>query len=138
MTRDEATKMLQTFFHSQNVESLGLNENNVGGVAIGDLQLYFQYQTDEGALKCSALIYSFRNPPKEGILAGFTQETKTTDTGGGTLDYQPENSGLYLSRSYIKPITNTQFVKDIEKLLAASRVWGNEVLERVAARVFSH
>ncbi len=138
MTRDEATAMLQTLFHSQNVESLGLNENNVGGVAIGDLQLYFEYQTDEGALKCSALIYSFRNPPKEGVLAGFKQEEKTADTGGGVLDFQEENSGLYLSRSYTKPITNTQFIKDMEKLLAASRVWGNEVLERVAARVFSN
>jgi hypothetical protein len=138
MTRDEATAILQTFFHSQNVESLGLNENNVGGVVIGDLQLYFEYKIDGGALNCSALIYSFHNSPQEGVLAGFKQEETVTDTGGGLLDYQQENKGLYLSRSYTKPVTNTQFIKDMERLLAASRVWSNEVLERVAARVFSN
>ena len=137
MTRDQAVKILQAFFKSQNVESEGLNEKNLGGASIGDLQVYFEYQPEKAALKCSALIYSFRQAPKPGVLDGFKKEEQAgTDTGGGAVDYQPENKGLYLSRSYTEPVEDTVFLNDMAYLMSASRVWGGEVLERVASAVF--
>jgi hypothetical protein len=136
MTRDEAITILKAFFKSQNVDSPGLNEENLGGASIGDLQVYFEYQPDSGALKCSAHIYSFRQPPRPGILEGFKkEEVAGTDTGGGSLDYQQENSGLFLSRSYIETVSDSEFMDDMVALMAASRVWGDEVLERVASSV---
>ncbi|MEW6732929.1 MAG: hypothetical protein AB1489_16505 [Acidobacteriota bacterium] len=139
MTRDHAVKILQALFRSQNVDSPGLNEKNLGGAAIGDLQIYFQYQPDDGTLKCSALIYRFREAPRPGVLEGFKREEAlgTTGRGGGVVDYQPENNGLYLTRSYLEPVNPTQFMNDIVELMAASRLWGGEVLERVSAQVFN-
>ena len=38
-------------------------------------------------------------PPKPGVLETFqTKEKEGTDAGGGTVAYEPENRGLYLSR----------------------------------------
>src|SRR4051794_1899302 len=106
MTRDEAVRILRNFFKSQNVDSPGLNDKNLGGAQVGDLQIFFEYQPEIGALKSSAHIYSFREEPKKEILAGFKQEEaeRTTDTGGGVVDYQPENRGLYLSRTYTEVV----------------------------------
>ncbi len=140
MIREEAIVILKKFFMMQGVESEGLNENNVGGASIGDLAIYFEYLPEQEALKCSALIYKFREDPKEGIIDGFKEEEEFErfSTGGGFVDYQPENKGLFLSRVYEEYVEELDFVNDLEQLLGASRVWGNEVLERVSARVFGH
>lgn len=138
MSREEAIVILKKFFLMQGVQSEALNENNVGGAAIGDLQLYFEYLPNDQALRCSALIYSFRQDPKPGIIEGFKEEEQfgRTDIGGGVVDYQPENKGLFLSRTYTEYVEELDFVNDMEKLLGASRVWGGEVLEKVAEKVF--
>jgi hypothetical protein len=139
MTRDQAVKLIQALFKSQNAESEGLNENNLGGLSVGDLQIYFEYQPDRGLLNCSALIYRFRQTPKPGVLEGFEQEERSgkTDTGGGRFEYQQENKGVYLSRSYTEPVADSEFISDIENLMLATRTWGGEVLERVASSVFN-
>ncbi len=138
MSREEAIVILKKFFLMQGVDSPGLNENNIGGAAIGDLQLYFEYLPNDEALRCSALIYKFRQEPKPGIIEGFKEEEQfgRTSTGGGVVDYQPENKCLFLSRTYTEYVEELDFVNDMEQLLGASRVWGGEVLEKVSEKVF--
>jgi hypothetical protein len=138
MTRDEAQLLAKAFLAATgDPNSVGLNPQGFGGVAIADAQLYFEWHDPEQALECSALIHKFHDAPKPGIIEGFQQEQKAgTDTGGGSVDYEPENKSLFLSRTYTQAPPHTAFVEDMKRLMRASIVWGDEVLDRVATRVF--
>ena len=139
ITRDEAVRMIQGYFKSHGVESPGLNENNLGGASVAQYQIYFEYQPAKRALKCSALIYKFRDEPKPGVIEGFKAEeqARTADTGGGTLEYEPVNKGLYLSRVYTESASDEEFARDLKLLMEASEVYGDQVLDRVATKVFT-
>jgi len=137
MTRDEAVGMVQSFFRYYGLSSPGLNQNNLGGAAIGEYQVYFEYLEAEQGLKCSALVYRFHEKPKPGVLEALEEERdRTTNAGDGTLDYEPENKGIYLSRTYIETVSGDKFAQDLERLMKASEFYGEQVLDRVAAKVF--
>ncbi|WP_257456822.1 hypothetical protein [Archangium lipolyticum] len=137
MTRDEAQRLVQAFMKSLGQPSEGLNPQGFGGAMLGAAQLYFEYHSDKQALEASALVYKFRDPPKPGVLDGFREEEKAgTDTGGGAVDYETENKSLFLSRIYSTPPSDAAFKEDMQRLTQASLVWGDEVLDRVASRVF--
>lgn len=139
ITRDQAVRMIQGYFKSHGVDSPGLNENNLGGASLGGYQIYFEYQPSKHALKCRALVYRFRDKPKAGVVEGFEamEEAETAETGGGTLEYEPANKGLYLSRSYTDCVSGDEFARDLQRLMRASEVYGDQVLERVASKVFT-
>lgn len=137
MTRDEAQQLVQEYMKTLGQQSPGLNENGYGGVAVGNAQLYFEYDSFVMALETSALIYKFNDEPKPGIIEGFEAEEKAgTDTGGGAVDFEPENKSLFLSRQYNTVPSTASFEADMKRLMAASLKWGDEVLNRVASRVF--
>jgi len=138
MIRDEAQRLAQALLAATgNPDSPGLNPQGFGGVAIEGAQLYFEWRDKEQALECSALIHKFRDAPKPGILEGFQAEEKAgTDTGGGTVDYEPENKSLFLSRTYTQAPPQSAFVEDMKRLMKASIVWSDEVVDRVASKVF--
>lgn len=138
MTREEARRLVQAFLQSYGqAHSEGLNVRGLGGAQVGEAQIYFEHDSGSGALKASALIYRFHEAPKPGVLEGFSREEQSgTDTGGGKVDYEQENKGLYLSRTYTAVPADAAFKSELEKLMEASLVWGQEVLDRVASRVF--
>ena len=138
LNRDEAVRMIQAYFKSHGLDSPGLNESNLGGALVGEYQIYFEYLPAEQALKCSALVYKFHAEPKPGVIEGFKAEEqeKTADTGGGTLEYETANRGLFLTRSYAGTVSDEEFAQDLERLMKASEVYGEQVLERVASKVF--
>jgi hypothetical protein len=138
MTRDDAQRLVQSFFRSVGqTQSPGLNPQGFGGAAVGDAQLYFEFRSAEQALECSALIYKFRDVPKPGVLEGFKAEEKAgTNTGGGAVDYEPENKSLFLSRTYASAPAEPAFADDMKRLMQASLLWSGEVMDRVASRVF--
>jgi hypothetical protein len=138
MTREAAQRLVQIFVRPEaNPQSPGLNAEGFGGLVVGGAQLYFEWHEDTKALECSALVYKFHEPPKPGVIETFQAEEKEgTDTGGGTVDYEPENRGLYLSRTYTQVPDERAFSKDMKKLMKASLKWGREVVDRVASRVF--
>ncbi|WNG42587.1 hypothetical protein F0U60_51695 [Archangium minus] len=138
MTREAAQELVRWYSRAQGaVLSPGLNPQGFGGIAVGGAQLYFEYHEDTKSLECSALVYRFREPPKPGVLEGFEAEAREgTDTGGGTVDYERENRGLFLSRVYTQMPDGKAFAQDMKRLGKASVVWGDEVLDRVASRVF--
>ena len=138
MTRDEAQRLVQAFFRSYGVQSPGLNAKNLGGAMVGEGQVFFEYRPQRRDLWCGALIYRFRAKPKPGVLEAFRAEGKATDAGGGTLEYDPEGGGLYLSRVYTRTVPGTRFRADMGRLIQASRVWSVEVLPRAADRAFGH
>jgi len=138
LTREAAGELVRWYVRSQGaVLSPGLNPQGFGGVATGGSQVYFEYHEARGALECSALVYKFSEPPRPGVLEGFQAEAREgTDTGGGEVDYERENRGLYLSRTYTVVPEGKAFGRDMKRLGEASVVWGREVLDRVASRVF--
>jgi hypothetical protein len=138
MTREAAQRLAQIFVRPEGApQSPGLNEQGFGGIAMGGAQLYFEWNEDAKALQCSALVYKFHEPPKPGVIEGFqAEQSEGTDAGGGTVDYQPENRGLFLTRTYTQVPDERAFGKDMKRLMKASLTWGREVLDRVASRVF--
>ncbi|WP_163870531.1 hypothetical protein [Myxococcus eversor] len=137
MTRDEATQLVQSYLTAQGAPlSPGLNQKGLGGAVVGEAQVYFEHSTDSGELKCSALIYRFRDAPRPGVLDGFRDEQKAgTDTGGGTVDFESESKSLFLSRTYTTRPIDLVFASELSKLMAASLLWGDTVFERVASKV---
>lgn len=140
---DDADKLVRAFFraHEQaqfpGEEPPALNAKGFGGAQLAEGEIFFEYHPDERALECSALVYRFRSPPKPGVLDGFKAEAKSgTPTGGGELDFEPENGGLYLSRMYGDRVPNETFVEELNALLGASVTWAKDVLPRVANKVF--
>ncbi|MCY1032557.1 hypothetical protein OV207_13875 [Corallococcus sp. BB11-1] len=137
MTLEEAQRLVQSFMRAHgDTEGSGLNAKGFGGAALGEAQIYFEHAKDSGALKCSALIYRFRDAPRPGVIDGFRAEEKAgTDTGGGKVDYETENKSLFLSRTYGVLPAEQQFKEDLDRLVEASLNWGEEVFNRVADRV---
>jgi hypothetical protein len=138
MTREAAQRLAQTFVRPHGpLQSPGLNAEGFGGISMGGTELYFEWHEDTKALECSALVYKFHEPPKPGVLETFQAEEKEgTDAGGGTVTYEPENRGLYLSRTYTQVPDERAFTKDMKRLMKASIKWSQEVVGRVASRVF--
>ncbi len=138
LTRESAKRLVQGYLGEEGTApSTGLNEQGFGGITTGASSLYFEWNEQEQALECSALVYRFREPPKPGVIDGFHAEQREgTDAGGGTVDYEPENRSLFLSRLYTRMPTERAFAKDMRRLMKASVTWGDEVLDRVASRVF--
>ena len=138
LTRAQAKRLVQAFFRSYGVQSPGLNANDLGGAVVGEGQVYFEYRPQRRALWCGALIYRFRDLPRPGVLDAFRTEGKTTDAGGGRLEYDPKGRGLYLSRVYTRTVPEARFRADIQRLIQASGVWSKAVLPRAADRAFGH
>ena len=139
MTRDEAKTLVQAYLLTHKQSSEGLNAQGFGGAVIGDAQIYFEYHGKTSQLEVSALVYKFRDRPKPGVLEGFSAEEKAgTDTGGGAVDYEPENKSLFLSRYYAEVPPVETFQQHLDQLMKASLHWSQEVLNRVASRVFKN
>ncbi|MCP3136993.1 hypothetical protein [Pyxidicoccus xibeiensis] len=138
LTRESAQRLVQGFLGEEGtLPSQGLNSRGFGGLSAGGSNVYFEWVEDTQALKCSALVYRFRQPPKPGVLDGFRAEEKEgNDSGGGSVDYEPENRGLYLARTYTHMPSERAFMKDMRRLMKASTRWNEEVVDRVASRVF--
>ncbi len=147
MKQEEALKLVAEFLKthgldgSQTVDEASaeqLTEEGKGQdlFAGGDPSLAFRFFPKTGDLKCYALIYQFSDKPRPGILEACREEAGHAEMGGGQLEYDPSDKGLYLTRSYSKTVPVSQLTKDLEKLQQAGVIWGEEVMDRVASRVF--
>ncbi len=143
LTFDEADGLVKAFFRAHErveraagaVEPPALNAKGFGAASVGEGEVFFEYSEAGKALKCSARIYRFHSPPRPGLLDAFKAEAAAgTPTGGGEIDYEPENKGLYLSRTYAALVPFATFVKEIDALLVASVDWAQNALPRVAER----
>lgn len=138
MTRAEASRMVSSLLDAHGVAGGAhlFDRQGVVGVMLGAAELFFEYAEEGGSLKCSALVYRFRDEPRPGVLEEFfaAEGRADGDTGGGALDYRPETRSLLLSRTYLEPAPGEEFARDVRRLAEASLAWGGELLERVAAR----
>ncbi len=136
MTRGEADALVTGLGTALGVQT-GLNPAGRAGLAVETGSLFLRYHAESADLQCSALVYKFHAPPKPGILEGFTAEAQAgTDTGGGAVDYEATAQGLFLTRTYQRAPHPQQFVVEMKRLLKASVKWNDEVVPRVAEKVF--
>jgi hypothetical protein len=134
VTRDEAARSVRALFAEIGQTSEGLNAEGLGGIGLGETDVYFEHRAD-GALKCSARIYRFRAAPKRKVLEAFRQveRARGCDTGGGRFEFQPDNGGIYLSRLYAEAVDSGAFVEDVKRLALAAAEWRTKVTPRVVS-----
>lgn len=139
MTRDEAIGLIQRFLKLLGVDkSPGLNDKDLGGVKVEDSELYFEYRRSTSVLLCSAFIYRFATKPDEQKLTRILDQiAEQIDTGGGEIDFQPENQGMFLTKLYKQLPEDETFSADMEKLTGAVNLWMNDkVLSLIFANLF--
>ena len=137
MTRAEAAALVQALFATAGQKSPGLSEQGLGGLSTGEVDVFFEHRDPPGTLKCSALIYRFKGPPKLKVVEAYRQAErgKLADTGGGRFDFHPENGGMYLSRLYPEKVAPEQFVAEIAALTKAVGEWRTKVASKVAGQL---
>ena len=140
MTRQDAVNQVKGLFRSFGQESGGLNEYGFGGVELGQATIAFEYDEKRQVLICHGYVDKWHREPTKGELQAYVQgfldeEKKGTRTGGGRVNYMPENRGLFLSREYASPVTDRAFLRDMNSLAAASLYWSREVFNRVLERM---
>jgi hypothetical protein len=143
LTFDDADSLVKAFFRAHErveraaglPEPPALNSKGFGAAAVGEGEVFFEYHEADKALECSALIYRFRAPPRPGLVDAFKAEAAAgTPTAGGEIDYEPENKGLFLSRTYAAVVPFATFVKEIDDLMIASVDWAKNAVPRVVQR----
>jgi hypothetical protein len=137
VTRGEAAALVQALFAQAGQKSPGLNARGLGGISTGEVDVFFDHRDPPGTLKCSALIYRFKGPPKLKVVEAYRQAERAqlAQTGGGRFDFQPENGGMYLSRLYAEPVAPEQFVSEIGALTNAVGEWRSKVATKVAGQL---
>lgn len=130
MTRTDAIQLIDSVLATRGLDKVeALNEKNVGGMELPDAKLYFEYGPATGTLRCSAFIENFREPLKPDEWSRLKAKETEASAGGGQLDYQTENHGLFLTRVYDLAVPPAQFVADMERLMVASMKWEDEYLD---------
>ena len=135
MHQNEALAMVQEFLEAHGLDESAASSPEDGSQdeeAVWQPDIAFQVDAESGKLKCWALIFQFDRPPSDGFLCACLEEAdRGADTGGGTVEYDPRDRGLYLTRSYTSRIGVVQLSADLRRLQEASEAWGDEVLDRV-------
>jgi hypothetical protein len=139
VTRDEAVATIQALCQAIDPEAKtkGLSPKNVGGVAVGEEAIYFEYAPEAGTLSVMASVYRFRAMPKPAVLEAFRAVEKTEDKGGGKFDYQAASKSVLLTRVYSSAPATEKLKQETERLVIAARRWREEVVPKVAARAQS-
>lgn len=136
MTREEATRLVAAHFAQHEVKAPGLDDEGRATALVGGEQLSFEHLEDTGVLRCSALIYRWRDWPRPGLLEALREEARRSDdTGGGVLDYVPERRTLSLMRQFTRPLTAPQLEHALAPLRQACATWRSERFARVAEQV---
>lgn len=139
LSREDAVSMIKALFAAYKIDSPGLNSNNLGGIETLAQPIYFEYLPGKQALHVFALCYRFRKPPRDGLIEAFHEEERRgTNTGGGSVEFLPENGGLYLGRTYTQRTEPARFIEETNKLGQAATYWAQEVFPAVATKVFGH
>jgi hypothetical protein len=135
MTRREADTLMAELGKVWGFKA-GLDADGRASYAVETASISFFYQPSTEDLECRALVYRFRAEPRPGLVEGYAAEEQAgTDCGGGHVEYQPSNKGLFLLRAYQEAPQVTVFSAELTKLMKASLKWVDEVVPRVAQHV---
>ena len=137
MTREEADGVIAAHFRKHRIEQPGLNDKGAAGALIEGEQLLFEYEATSEALRCSALIYRFRERPFPGLIEAMREAAKQPEheTGGAGLVYRPDHMSLSLARQYTQVPPASMFEEDQAALRQACTRWRQETFAAIAEQV---
>lgn len=137
MTREEAAGLIAAHFRKHRIEQPGLNKQGAAGALIAGEQLLFEHDANSGALRCSALIYRFREQPFPGLIEAMREVAKqpAPGTGGAGLVYRSDHMSLSLARQYTQVPPASVFEEDQAELRQACTRWRQETFATVAEQV---
>lgn len=137
MTPEEADAVVTAHFLKHRIKAPGLNRDGLAGALVEGEQLLFEHDADAGTLRCSALIYRFRDRPHPGLIDAVREAARHPEnaTGGAGMLYVPDRMTLSLARQYTEAPTASAFERDQAALREACAVWRKETFARVAEQV---
>ena len=135
MTRAEAKLQATAFFHrlGETVSSFFEEKTHIEA-RIGEAVVGFEYDESEEILSAQALIYRFRNEPKDDVLDAIFAEESDANTGGGRVVFNSENFAFYLQRDFREKVGENVFYEGINRLAQASLHWHSEILTQAAGK----
>ncbi len=135
MTREEVKKQLEAFFQKLGITASFFEDKNFAKATIGEALIGFEFVENESVLKAQALIYRFRNSPNPLVIEALFAEQQNTDTGGGTLRFDPEDFSLYLEKVFNEKISAEKFYEQLNHLAQSSLLWSSQILPQIAQTI---
>jgi len=137
VTREEADAVIAAHFRKHRIEQPGLNAQGTAGALIEGEQLFFEHDADSGTLRCSALIYRFRERPFPGLIEAMREAAGQPEhsTGGAGLLYRSELMTLSLARQYTQAPPATVFEEDQAALRETCTRWRQTSFAAIAEQV---
>lgn len=129
MTRSDAVRLVKALFAALQMESPGLNDQGFGGIMLPDADLYFEHQTDTGALICYGRIYEFSKDAEPVVIEALKVEGNGLSSGL-RVEYVSETRRLFLARTYNDVVEERVFVEQMLELAKTTATWSRDVLSR--------
>ncbi len=126
MTLVEAQTVVRAFLGALGIESAGLSALGIGGVAVDGTTVAFQFA--DGALKCSAVVFQFREPAIPAVLEqlmAFDKRQKLSDARG-QLVYEPESKTLAVERTFTSVLSAKELTPELLELVRRALHWSTE------------
>jgi hypothetical protein len=138
MTKAEAKQQIEAFFRRFGDTKISFSDVKLYVEArLGEALIGFEYDETEEILSAQALIYRFRNPPADNVLDAVFAEENESNSGGGRLVFNSENSAFYLQRDFQEKVGDNVFYEGINRLAQASLRWHSEILTTAAEKAAS-
>lgn len=134
MTKTEAKQQVEAFFNILGEDASFFEEKNYIQARIGETYVGFEYDEELELLSVQALIYRFRRTPKDNVLDAVFAEEDETNTGGGRVVFDSENSAFYLQKDFAEKIGSQEFYQEINSLARASLIWNTEILAKASEK----
>jgi hypothetical protein len=135
MTKEEAKQQVEAFFRRLGEKKASFfDAKNYVEARIGENVIGFEYDPEEEILSAQALIYRFRREPQDKVLDAVFAEESESNSGGGRVVFNSENSAFYLQRDFQEKVGENVFYESINKLAQASLRWSAEILMQAAEK----
>lgn len=137
VNKQQAKQQIEAFFLRLGNKASFFDEKNFVQARIGEAFVGFTFDDANEILSAQALIYRFRDVPKNKILDQVFAAENESNNGGGEIVFDDEARTLFLQKKFIEKIADEQFYKQINVLAQASLLWSGDIFARAAERANS-
>lgn len=134
MTKEEAKQQIGAFFLRLGKKASFFVEKNYVEARLGESLIGFEYDEGGQILSAQALIYRFRNAPRDEILDAVFAEESEANSGGGRVVFNSDIFAFYLQRDFQEKIGDNVFYDGINRLAQASLRWHSEIIANAAEK----
>jgi len=138
MTKAEAKQQIEAFFSRLGERRASFFKDKLHTEArIGEAVVGFEFDETAEILSAQALIYRFRNEPKDDVLDAIFGEENESNSGGGRVVFNSETNAFYLQRDFQEKVGENVFYEGVNRLAQASLRWNREILANAAQKANS-